>query len=166
MKQKEIPKTIDDWRNPLHATPSEIAAHKAKYIRVNKLEIVEYFGKALGYGQELTDYWMRAGRNSPDAEAFFAACGEAYSVEIFGAVWLSILEDWYVHDWRGKKEQAPTPFQLFEHGLKWLARVRDEVANRDMLHSGTARVVEPPPNNTWSRKHNRYLSDEEVSLEL
>ena len=130
----ETNQEINDYsgESAIPCSAKSVMEWREKYRKTLKLDIIEFFGKALGYGRELTDYWLRSEKKTYEADAFFAGCKEAYAAELYGAIWLSILEDWFKEDWRGQKAQKPTPSQLFEHGLKWRYAELEKTKNLSM----------------------------------
>lgn len=103
------------------------AAWKQKYAHSTKTEILEQLANACGLGSLLVQHWLRADRLNPAALEFFETCKHCYQHEI-GGYFLSgtVLDDWYLNDWRGKKQQAPTAAQLFERALMMKSKLERE----------------------------------------
>ncbi len=93
---------------------------KKRYALAEKNYLIEQMARQCEIGEKLVGYWLKSNSKIPEATQFFDACKLMYDESIPAGFLYSAREHWDTKDWRGKKDQLPTPIQLAETAMRML----------------------------------------------
>lgn len=123
--------------------PAVHAGWRERHTYNEKTAIMTQLAIACKLGTRLVQHWLRHDRLNKEAVEFFDACGYIYTHDIPAHLLTgTVLDDWYEHDWRGKKGQAPTASQLFERALMTTSRLEGERIAEQYRAPAVKRVVD------------------------